>query len=377
MMKNHDVCSGVPSEQVRYELRPVRDPRGTPARGLHAAWIVLDNPKELNSYTTDMAKEVVRALRRASLDRSVVAVVLTGSGDRAFCTGGNTREYATYYAGNPQEYRQYMRVFNDMIDGILRCDRPVVCRVNGLRVGGGQELGMACDFSIAQDLARFGQAGPKHGSAPVGGATDFLPLLVGVERAMESVTLCEQWSAHKALRLGMITDVVPALRVDGVLRANPLVELERYADPATGRIVHGEPRTGAALDEGKRLLARGSVDLGPLDERIDALLTMLLMTMPECLGRTVKATRDLKVQAWNRNSEVHRDWLALNMMTEGRAGFQAFHSGDRSHREVDFVRLRQRLADGAPWTPELLAEILPRPAEEGAPTPPAAPREAR
>ena len=70
-----------------------------------------------------------------------------------------------------------MRLFNDMVSAILVCDKPVICRVNGMRIGGGQEIGMACDFSVAQDLARFGQAGPKHGSAPDGGATDFLPLL--------------------------------------------------------------------------------------------------------------------------------------------------------------------------------------------------------
>ncbi len=63
------------------------------------------------------------------------------------------------------------------------CDKPVVCRVNGMRIAGGQEIGMACDFTIAQDLARFGQAGPKHGSAPDGGSTDFLQLFVGIERA--------------------------------------------------------------------------------------------------------------------------------------------------------------------------------------------------
>ena len=59
-----------------------------------------------------------------------------------------------------------MRLFNDMVTGILTCDKPVINRVNGMRVGGGQEIGMACDFSIASDLARFGQAGPRHGSAP-------------------------------------------------------------------------------------------------------------------------------------------------------------------------------------------------------------------
>ncbi len=175
-----------------------------------------------------MVKAVILAFRAASAARDVVAVVFTGAGDKAFCTGGNTKEYAEYYAGNPQEYRGYMRLFNDMVSAILACDKPVICRVNGMRIGGGQEIGMACDFSVAQDLARFGQAGPKHGSAPIGGATDFLPVIIGAERAMAACVLCEPFSAHEAYFMGMITDVVPALKVDGKFVANPLVETEPH-----------------------------------------------------------------------------------------------------------------------------------------------------
>ena len=94
-----------------------------------------------------MVKAMILAFRAASAARDVVAVVFTGAGDKAFCTGGNTKEYAEYYAGNPQEYRGYMRLFNDMVSAILACDKPVICRVNGMRIGGGQEIGMACDFS--------------------------------------------------------------------------------------------------------------------------------------------------------------------------------------------------------------------------------------
>ena len=94
------------------------------------------------------------------MDRRVVAVVFTATGDKAFCTGGNTREYAEYYAGNPQEYKQYMRLFNDMIDSILRCDKPVINRVNGMRVAGGQEIGMACDFSDRGGHRRLRPGGP-------------------------------------------------------------------------------------------------------------------------------------------------------------------------------------------------------------------------
>ncbi|MBZ0218447.1 MAG: enoyl-CoA hydratase/isomerase family protein, partial [Fimbriimonadaceae bacterium] len=112
---DHRIAGEVIVEGVRFEKRPAKLPDGTVAEGLYNAWIILDNPKQFNSYTTDMAKGVTLAFNRASLSRDVVAVVFTGAGDKAFCTGGNTKEYAEYYAGNPQEYRQYMRVFNDMV----------------------------------------------------------------------------------------------------------------------------------------------------------------------------------------------------------------------------------------------------------------------
>ncbi len=198
-MKSHTLVDDYAYRLIRYELKPARDAAGRDVPGLFNAWIALDNPSQLNSYTTDTVKELILAFRQASMDRSVVAVIFTATGDKAFCTGGNTKEYAEYYAGNPQEYKQYMRLFNDMIDAILRCDKPVINRVNGLRIAGGQEIGMACDFTIAVDTARFGQAGPRHGSAPDGGSTDFLPLYVGFARAVESAVLCEIWSAHKAL----------------------------------------------------------------------------------------------------------------------------------------------------------------------------------
>jgi 6-oxo-cyclohex-1-ene-carbonyl-CoA hydrolase len=196
-VKNHNLTETFAPREVLVEERPVRDRKGEPIEGLHNLWITLNNPSELNAYTTEMVKEVILALRAAGNDRAAVTVVLTGAGNRAFCTGGNTREYAEYYAGAPGEYRQYMRLFNDMVSAVLECDKPVICRVNGMRVGGGQEVGMACDFSVASDLAVFSQAGPKHGSVPDGGSTDFLPVYIGIENAMMSGTLCEPWSAHR------------------------------------------------------------------------------------------------------------------------------------------------------------------------------------
>jgi 6-oxo-cyclohex-1-ene-carbonyl-CoA hydrolase len=357
-MNNHDLIEDFDPKEILFERRPVRDRDGRGVAGLHALWIVLNNPRELNSYTTSMVKEVILALRAASNDRAAVAVVLTGAGDRAFCTGGNTREYAEEYAGAPAEYRQYMRLFNDMVTSILECDKPVIARVNGMRVGGGQEIGMACDYSIASDLAVFSQAGPRHGSAPDGGSTDFLPLFVGVERAMYSCTLCETWSAHRFFAYGGLTGIVPALKVDGRWTPNPLVVTDRYLDEF-GRTVIGEWKTGTARDEGKALLARGQIDLSGLDQSVDQLITKLLYTMPDCLTKTIESLRKHKLEHCDRNRETNRAWLSLNMMTEANAGFRAFHHGTRENREVDFIKLRQRLAEGARWNDELVHEIAP------------------
>ncbi len=355
--KDHDLSPPGDVEGVRYEQRPLRTPGGIPADGLHNVWITLDNPRQLNSYTTGMIKGVIAGMRRASNDRACVAVVFTGSGDKAFCTGGNTKEYAEYYAGRPEEYRQYMRLFNDMVTAILHCDRPVLCRVNGMRIAGGQEIGMACDFSIASDLALFGQAGPRHGSAPDGGSTDFLPLFVGIEAAMESCTLCKPWTAYEALRLGLITRAVPVLRVDGGFVPNPLVVIDRWIDDR-GRIVYGTRKEGDALAAGKARLQAGTVDLTALDAVIDELTYSLAMTMPGCLAKTIESLRKHKLEHWDRNRESNRAWLGLNMMTEARAGFRAFNEGGRDCREADFLLLRRRLAEGRTWDDELVEEVL-------------------
>ena len=370
-MKDHNLVAehirASVSKAVRYEKRSVKGANGEPVAGLYNAWVTLDNPTQFNSYTTDMVKAVILAFRAASAARDVVAVVFTGAGDKAFCTGGNTKEYAEYYAGNPQEYRGYMRLFNDMVSTILACDKPVICRVNGMRIGGGQEIGMACDFSVAQDLARFGQAGPKHGSAPIGGATDFLPVVSGAERAMAACVLCEPFSAHEAYFMGILTDIVPALKVDGKFVANPLVETGRMTDEF-GRFIFGKPKTGDALKAGQELMKRGVVDLAMLDDKIEGLCTKLLYTFPDCTTKTVEELRKPKLDAWNRNKENSRAWLALNMMTEARAGFRAFNEGTKeTGREVDFIALRRALAANQKWDDALTADIMPGAAQRRGP----------
>ena len=358
-MKNHNLIDRYEYKEIKVEKRPVKDSQNHPVEGLFNFWIFLNNPSQYNSYSTQAVKEVILAFREASMDRSVVSVIFTGLGDKAFCTGGNTKEYAEYYAGNPQEYKQYMRLFNDMVTGILTCDKPVINRVNGMRIGGGQEIGMACDFSIAADTARFGQAGPKHGSAPDGGSTDFLHLYVGIGYATESCTLCEHWSAHKAVKLGLINKIVPVLKnKNNEFISNPFVctcETDFWGNPCYGNFL-----TGEKMAKAKAIAAECEVDLSLLDKEVESLASSLMMTMPDCLAKTLESLRKKKLEHWQKNSETNRSWLALNMMTEARAGFRAFNEGPKDRREVDFIELRRALAEGSPWTESLFQKISPK-----------------
>ncbi len=141
-----------------------------------------------------------------------------------------------------------MELFNNMVDSILMCKKPVICRVNGMRVAGGQEIGMACDLAISSDLAIYGQAGPRHGSAPDGGSSDFLPWFLGMEDAMWNCVSCEMWSAYKMKMKTLISKVVPVLKDEkGNWVRNPQVITDKYVD--NGEIVYGEFKTG---DEFKR-----------------------------------------------------------------------------------------------------------------------------
>lgn len=357
-LKNHDF-PGTEYKEIIFEKRACHSHSGNSIKGLYNAWIWLNNPGQYNSYTTEAVKEIILAFNQASNDRSVVAVVFTAVGDKAFCTGGNTKEYAEYYSGNPQEYSQYMRLFNDMVSAILKCEKPVICRVNGMRIGGGQEIGMACDFTIASDMARFGQAGPRHGSAPIGGATDFLPLYIGIERAMGSLTLCEPYSAHQAYYFGILTTIVPVLKLNEKFIPNPLVITEKIIDEY-GRIVFGTSKSGEELIRAKELIASAKVDLSLLDAEVNALASKLLYTFPNCTMKTISEVRKFKLEHWDKNKEGSREWLALNMMSEAKAGFGAFNYGPKNNREIDFVKLRQLLAEGHEWNEDLHRKISPQ-----------------
>jgi 6-oxo-cyclohex-1-ene-carbonyl-CoA hydrolase len=343
-----------------YEKRPLTDDEGSEVPGLYTAWITLNNPKQYNSYTTQMVKGVIAGFTAASLDRSVVAAVFTGAGDKAFCTGGNTKEYSEYYARRPEEYGEYMDLFNGMVDSILNCKKPVICRVNGMRVAGGQEIGMACDLAIASDLAVFGQAGPRHGSAPIGGSTDFLPWFLTMEDAMWNCISCELWSAYKMVRKGLISKAVPVLKIEGKSVRNPLVHTDTYV--SDGEIVYGEPKRGEEAAKAKEMITSGEVDLSGLDETVNGMVWRLTNLFPGCLQMSIDQIRTKKKFFWDQAKQGHRHWLAANMMGEAFLGFTAFATRRKTGKDViDFIKYRQLIAKGAQLDDAFFEEVLPSP----------------
>jgi 6-oxo-cyclohex-1-ene-carbonyl-CoA hydrolase len=345
-----------------YEKRPILDPSGNEVEGLYAAWIILNNPAQFNSYTTEMVKGVIAGFQNASLDRSVVAVVFTAVGDRAFCTGGNTKEYAEYYSGKPNEYGEYMELFNGMVDSILMCKKPTLCRVNGMRIAGGQEIGMACDIALSVDTAIFGQAGPRHGSAPDGGSSDFLPWFLSIEDAIWNCVSCELWSAYKMKRLGMISQVVPVIKQDDKFIKNPAVIIDRYVDD--GEIVFGEFVRGEEGKKAREFLKTATTDFELLDKAVHDVVWKFTNLFPGCLIKSLDSVRAKKKFFWDMAKNYNRHWLAVNMMTEAFMGFQAFNAKKITGSDViDFIKYRQQIAEGKTIDEAFIESVMPKPKE--------------
>lgn len=333
-----------------YEKKPLKDPKGNVVPGLYTAWIRLNNPAQYNSYTTEMVKGVIAGFENASTDREVVAVVFTGTGAAAFCTGGNTKEYSEYYSRRPEEYGAYMELFNNMVDSILMCKKPVICRVNGMRVAGGQEIGLACDIAIASDLAIFGQAGPKHGSAPVGGSSDFLPWFLTAEDAMWNCVSCEMWSAYKMKSKNLISKCLPVLKDDkGNWLRNPQVITETWLKD--GEIVYGELKTGEEAKQARALvnekLKNNEYDFSLIDAEVEKVIWTFANLFPGCLMKSIDGIRQKKKFFWDTMKNDHRYWLATNMMGEAFLGFGAFNTKKITGADtIDFIKNRQLIAEG-------------------------------
>lgn len=366
-LKNHQIFGdehfGTTPPCTMFEKKPLVNPNtGEKIDGLYTVWITLNNPAQLNSYTTEMVKGVIAGMNKASMDRSVVATIFTAAGDRAFCPGGNTKEYAEYYSRRPREYRDYIDLFASMVDGILKCRTPVICRCNGMRIAGGQELGQACDLTVAADTAMFGQAGTRHGSTPDGGSTDFLPVMLPtIELAIWNCVSNEQWSAYKMERLGLIIKAIPVKKNDkGEWVRDPRVITDKYVD--NGEIVYGEPKPGAQFKEGANMLKTLKTDFSLLDDYINKMIWTFANLMPLCLMKSIETVRVKKRFFWDRTKMDASYWLAANMNMEAWLGFNAFNTEDQTgSRVVDFIKYRKLIAEGKTFDEDLFEQVLFKP----------------
>jgi 6-oxo-cyclohex-1-ene-carbonyl-CoA hydrolase len=156
-----------------------------------------------------------------------------------------------------------------------------------------------------------------------------------------------------------VSEIVPVLKLNGKFIPNPMVVTDKIADEF-GKIIFGSQKNGDALKKAKEIISVAETDMSLLDEAVNKLATKLLLTFPNCTNKTISEVRKFKLEHWDKNKEGSREWLALNMMTEAKAGFKAFNEGPKENREVDFIKLRQLLAEGKEWNDEMEKEISPQ-----------------
>jgi enoyl-CoA hydratase/carnithine racemase len=216
-----------------------------------AAWIVLNRPREMNALTSVMLDELTRALDAVEADSTVRAVVITGSGDKAFCAGADLKQVlAASAVGEPDFLDRASATLGRLRD----FPKPVIAAVNGLTLAGGLELMLCCDLVIAADSARIGDAHANFGVFPGGGGAAILPRRIGPARAKYLLYTGEQVSAQQMLDWGVVNEVVPAAGLRAATEAlvakiavkSPLVlrRMKRVADQALD-----QPRDVALVHE--------------------------------------------------------------------------------------------------------------------------------
>ncbi len=293
------------------------------------ARITINRPERYNAYSTPALEELATAFRDAAFDDAVGVIVYTGAGTSSFCTGGDVKEYAESYVSRPRDYWKYMGLFKAYIESILNCGKPTIARLNGMAVGGGNESQLACDLAIAAEHAYLKQVGVHVGSVACGGATQWLPLIVGDRRARQMLMLGDTIPARRALDWGLVNEVVPSVTRNGVFIDDPTPEQIKLAQAK--RDSH-------------------AIDLSKLDAAVDTMCARLLETFPECMRYTKQQTNFLKDFTWHQTVGHARDWLALHYTSwEPLEGMRAFVD----KRKPRYALLRQQAADGGssemPW----------------------------
>ena len=174
------------------------------------ATITINRPDKMNAFRAQTCEELIDALNRAAWSKEIGAIVLAGAGERAFCTGGDQSAHAGKYDG-----RGTIGLPIEEVHSLIReAPKPVIARVQGYVIGGGNVLCTVCDFTIASEKAIFGQVGPRVGSVDPGFGTAYLARVVGEKKAREIWYLCRRYSAAEALAMGLVNAVVPHEELD-------------------------------------------------------------------------------------------------------------------------------------------------------------------
>ncbi len=251
------------------------------------ATITFNRPAVLNCVNYPLLIELTTALHDAAFDDSVAVLVLTGAGDRAFCTGADMIEQQQFVE-RPRDYYKWMGAFIDAHEKLRNLGKPTIARLNGIVVGGGNEFNLSCDLAVAADDIYIRQVGASHGSVAAAGATQWLPLVVGERRAREILMLNEEIPAQKALEWGLVNRVVPR---------------------------------------------------DQLDTAVDALAQKLIAKFPEIMRYTRQQMNFWKDFAWHMTIGHARDWLAIhNTSPEVLEGVEAF----AEKRQPDYDALHKR-----------------------------------
>jgi enoyl-CoA hydratase/carnithine racemase len=263
----------------------------------YVATITINRPDVLNCFDTTTLKELAAAFLDCTADDSVAVVVLTGTGEKAFCTGADLKEQEEQILTKPNDYYKWMYSFIEMHDRLRNIGKPTIARLNGMVVGGGNELNMACDLAIAADHVIIKQVGAARGSVAAGGATQWLPLIIGDRRAREMLLLCESIDAFTALDWGLVNQVVPA---------------------------------------------------SMLDQAVAEMAEKLYNKLPECTRYTKQQLNFWRDFSWSMTIGHAREWLALHAgHMETAEGLKAF----RKKSEINYSRIRTKEAGKAqPFT---------------------------
>ncbi|MGA7161296.1 MAG: enoyl-CoA hydratase/isomerase family protein [Bacteroidota bacterium] len=204
------------------------------SRSGFSATITLNRPKVHNALNLEMLQELGDALQSAQWDDEVAVIVITGAGTKAFCTGADIKEWNDDFLTKPDDFYKWMGVFIETFERLRNIGKPTIARLNGMVVGGGNELQMSCDFAIAASDVVIKHVGTSRGSVAAAGGTQWLPIIVGDRRAREILMLGKALKAKEALSWGLINQVVPRRNLDRTVNAmvetlvNKLPECTRY-----------------------------------------------------------------------------------------------------------------------------------------------------